>query len=512
MPRCSPRLATFLVAAVVALSFAYDLMRMPVQVSDALGEIIDAQASPSVWASFAGSTDEEAYLRPLRIAQIKALFDLAGGQHYRLVYRGFHAALLVATVLLFANALRVRTWGDASAAVFALTVLTGIHTFAGTVRESFPINHFLEIAFFCLVALNLAQSRGGWWVDALAVLVLVAASLTLESGLLVWVVVVAAWIAGLRLPRASDSESRGGISRWGVTAVTVVFLAYLGARFFLLSTGTPALDERAAGFGFAVLDTSELEARFGGTPVVFYAYNVIASVMSVLFVEPQNGVFLLTRQIVQDGEILPRLWLPVVSSVATTALIVLAAVSRWRRRPVPPSLFRSYGGPRKGHAPTTREPHHADAYFLVFPAVLVANAVLSYAYTKDEIVSVAGVFYALAAYAAARYAIANPPAFAKATAGKPSRVIVRAVAGVLIVALAGAWAFRSVGTHHQLRVQAFKHRNDWERLPQERYRDDGAAEEGRAAALVGQLRDAAILMRGMNPHLLPRWVNAWWTE
>ena len=493
MPRCSPRLATFLVAAVVALSFAYDLMRMPVQVSDALGEIIDAQASPSVWASFAGSTDEEAYLRPLRIAQIKALFDLAGGQHYRLVYRGFHAALLVATVLLFANALRVRTWGDASAAVFALTVLTGIHTFAGTVRESFPINHFLEIAFFCLVALNLAQSRGGWWVDALAVLVLVAASLTLESGLLVWVVVVAAWIAGLRLPRASDSESRGGISRWGVTAVTVVFLAYLGARFFLLSTGTPALDERAAGFGFAVLDTSELEARFGGPPVVFYAYNVIASVMSVLFVEPQNGVFLLTRQIVQNDEILPRLWLPVVSSLATTTLIVWAAASWWRHR-------------------RADDPHHADAYFLLFPAVLLANAVLSYAYTKDEIVSVAGVFYALAAYAAARYAIANPPAFAKATAGKPSRVIVRAVAGVLIVALAGAWAFRSVGTHHQLRVQAFKHRNDWERLPQERYRDDGAAEEGRAAALVGQLRDAAILMRGMNPHLLPRWVNAWWTE
>jgi hypothetical protein len=483
MLRCSPRAATFVVAGIIALSFGYDLMRMPIQVSDALGEIIDAQASPSVWASFVGSTDEEAYLRPLRIAQIKALFDLADGQRYWLVYRGFHAALLVATVMLFASALRVRTWGESAAAVFALTVLTGMHTFAGTVRESFPINHFLEMAFFCLLALNLAQSRGGWWVDVLAALALAAASLTLESGLLVWVVLAAVWITSVRLRQASESESRGGLSHWGVAAVTVVFLAYLGARFFVLSTGTPELDERAAGFGFRVLDTPELVSRFGENPAVFYAYNVLASVMSVLFTEPQNGVFVMTRQFVQDGEALPRLWLPFVSSVGTTVLIASAAVSRFQRR---------------GKA----EPHHADAYFIVFPALLLANAALSYAYTKDEIVSTAGVFYALAAYAAARYAITN----------RPSRATARAVAAVLIVALAGTWAFRSVGIHHQLRVQAFKHRNDWARLPQERYRDDGEAEDGAAAALVGRLRDEAILMRGMNPHLLPRWVDRWWSE
>ena len=160
---CNPRVAAYLVAIVVAGAFSYDLMRVPVQASDSLGEILNAQQSPSVIASFAGSFGDTAYLRPLRIAQIKALFDLAHG-HYWLVYRGFHALLLIAAVLLFVRALDVRTWTDVAAAVFALTVLTGLHTFRGTVREAFPINHFLEIVVLCLLAVNLARSRGGLWV------------------------------------------------------------------------------------------------------------------------------------------------------------------------------------------------------------------------------------------------------------------------------------------------------------------------------------------------------------
>ena len=81
-------MAAYLVAIIVAGAFSYDLMRVPVQVSDSLGEILHAQQSPSVYASFTGSFGGAAYLRPLRIAQIKALFDLAHG-HYWLVYRGF---------------------------------------------------------------------------------------------------------------------------------------------------------------------------------------------------------------------------------------------------------------------------------------------------------------------------------------------------------------------------------------------------------------------------------------
>src|SRR5687768_6622365 len=158
-------MAAFTLASLVALAIAIDLLWMPVQVSDSLGEILDAQASPSPWASFTASLHSTAYLRPLRIAQIKALFDLAGGEHYWLVYRGFHALLLIAAVLLFTAALRVSTTIDFAASAFALAVLVGLRTFRGLVQEAFPINHFLEMVVFCLIALNLARSRGGWRTD-----------------------------------------------------------------------------------------------------------------------------------------------------------------------------------------------------------------------------------------------------------------------------------------------------------------------------------------------------------
>jgi hypothetical protein len=46
---------------------------------------------------------------------------------------------------------------------------------------------------------------------------------------------------------------------------------------------------------------------------------------------------------------------------------------------------------------------------LVFLVVLVANAALSYAYSKNEIVSVAGVFYAVIAYVALRELLQRAP-------------------------------------------------------------------------------------------------------
>ena len=74
-------------AAMLAVSIAYDMWRMPVQVSDSLEEILAAQTSPSVIESFRRAMGATAYLRPLRIAQIKAVFDLSQG-HYTAAYRG----------------------------------------------------------------------------------------------------------------------------------------------------------------------------------------------------------------------------------------------------------------------------------------------------------------------------------------------------------------------------------------------------------------------------------------
>lgn len=472
VPRLDPRGAAYLVTGVIALSFSYALMRMPIQLSDSLAQILNVQQSPSVYATFAATAQRGAYLRPMFLAEIDVLFDLAHG-HYWLVYRGFHALLLSAALLLFTRALQVRTWDDCAAAVFALTVFTGLHTFRGTVREAFPISHFLQIVVLCLLALNLARSRGGWWIDVAATVTFVVASLTIESGLLVWVVIVAAWVCGMR-----------GVSRRGIIAVTALLGAYLWVRFWYLSVGTPGLDERSSGFLLRMLEPDELEQRFGSSPTWFYAYNVATSMLSVLFSDPDGGVFETGRAWLR-GDVPPRLYVVVVSSVMTTGLIAWVVVARLRGR------ARQICDDR-------------DRVLVIFAAVLIANSALSYAYTKPEIITVAGAFYAFAAFVAARQSLEY--------LREPARGAARIAVVLVLAAMATVWAFRSAGVHHMLRVQAFKVRNDWARLSPEMLRDTGTPEERRAAALIRQLRHDALEMRVTNPYLLPRWADRWWGE
>jgi hypothetical protein len=475
--RSLPRAAAYVVAAILGLSFSYDLMRMPVQVSDSFIEMLDAQQSPSLAAMFVSIAQREAYFRPLRLVQIKALFDVADG-HYWLVYRGFHAVLLCVALWLFTRALRVRSWQDFAASMFALTVFIGIHTFRGLVQEAFPINHFLEIVVFCLVALNLAQSRGGWWVDVAAVLTFVAASLTLESGLLVWVVIVGGWMWGLR-----------GVSTRGVVATTAVLAAYFWVRFQWLSVGTPGLDERSSGFGTTLLEPEDLVRRFGTDPTWFYLYNIASSMLTVLFSEPDRGIFHVARAWLQ-GEVPARLYLKIVPSIITTTLLVWAVVHRMKNG-------------TEGQAPLLR-----TQFVGLFGIVLVANSVMSYPYTKHEIMSVAGTFYALAAFAVAGFVIERLGRRGPGTPGRVSRFAM----GCLLVAVASMWAFRAAGMHYMLQVQAFNERNEWARLDVNRLAERDYRSDASARALAIQLRREALELRVSNPRLMPSWATTWWAE
>src|SRR6185436_20003080 len=127
----------------------------------------------------------------------------------------------------------------AAAVPLGLAALVGGHTFAGTVTEAFPINHFMTILICCLVAADLVLGPRAWWRDVAACAVLVCAELTLESGLLVSVVVITAWATGGR-----------GVTRWGALAAFLVTVGYLYLRFGVLAVGAPNLLERSSGFGF----------------------------------------------------------------------------------------------------------------------------------------------------------------------------------------------------------------------------------------------------------------------
>lgn len=471
MSNVGPRSAAYALACLFAFALACDLLWMPIQVSDSLGEILDAQQSESATASFTDALGSEAYLRPLRIAQIKALFDLADGQYYWLVYRGFHALLLTAAILLFTRALNVKTTTDFAAASMALVVLVGLHTFRGTVQEAFPINHFLEIVVLCLVVLNLAQSRGGIWADVGAALTLTVAALTLESGLLVWVVAAAAWAAGWR-----------GISVRGLALMTLVLAAYGYGRFVYLATGVPSLSERSSGYLLEVLEREELERRFGSQPLWFYGYNVLASIGSVLFAEPRSGVFEAVNAWLNDRP-LRREMLPVVISVVTSGALAWAAVRRLvRRRPLD-------SGAR---------------LMIVFAAVLVGNAVMSFAYAKDDIMSVAGTFYALAAFGGMRDVM---------TAATRMRVVSAAACALLVAALATGWSFRAAGVHYVLRSQAIKHQIDWVELPGRWRRDQRWPTDPAEERLILQLHADAVGIRLPNTRVgRPDWPDRVWIE
>ncbi|MGH9257452.1 MAG: hypothetical protein ACRD3C_23060, partial [Vicinamibacterales bacterium] len=297
-----------------------------------------------------------------------------------------------------------------------------------------------------------------------------AAAFTLESGLLVWVVAVAAWAVGWR-----------GISARGIALITMCLAGYLYLRFGYFSTGVPGLTERSSGFWLEMLEPDEIQVRFGAQPYWFYGYNVIASAASVLFGEPQGGIFeaiggwLNSRPMVQ-------LLLPVISSVLTTALMAWVA---WR-------------GARLGAFDDTMR------FLLVFMAVLAANAAMSFAYTKDEIMSPAGAFYALAAFGAVRQSL---------LVTEHSRPLARVAGIFLLCALAVLWTVRSLGVHYKLRSQATKHQIDWVSLPYDWQRQDRWPDDPAAQQLILQLRRAAIDMHVPNTRVdEPEWPSRLWPE
>lgn len=471
LSRPLPVLGAWALTGLLALAVAASVYRIPIQVSDSLEIMETVERSPSVAAAFGmGLRASTTMLRPMRQAQTKALLDLAHrlGDRYNVVFRGFHATTAAALILLFAAAARPRTWPDVAALAFALTVLTGLHTFAGMVREAYPINHFLLVSLYGLATMLLAQSRGGLLADIAGCAVFALAALTLESGLLVWVVAAAAYLSGLR-----------GLSRGALVAMTVLGVAYVGLRVGYLGMSPSALGDRQTGFGLGVLSVADEHARFGGAPLLLYAYTVIASAMTVLFSQPSVGVWT-ALQAWQAGRFTPVYVIELGTSVAATCLLAWHLCGR-----------TAPDGPRRWRSPVP----------LVALAVLVANAVQSYAYAKNEIMSVSGVFYALLTYAAAREAVARLSRRAQGWAMVPVLVAV--------VVVSGAWGFRSLGLQYKLQRGAYVARSEWvEDMPP--YRTVRAPGDG--FRLAPRLRQEALLRGRTNPFMLPLWTAAYWGE
>jgi hypothetical protein len=303
-----------------------------------------------------------------------------------------------------------------------------------------------------------------------AALLLIFAALTVESGLLVGVVFVAAWLAGAR-----------GLSRAGVATQVALVAGYFVLRFAVLDIGAPSIEERASGFGFGMLERDAVAARFGGNPWPFYAYNVGSSLLSLVASEPRGGVFQVTQR-VMNGDASVINVVSVAVSLLGSALIAAYVWSRraelWARR------FTA-----------------GDQLVAIFVAVAAANAVLCYAYTKDVILSPAGAFYALALAVAARHSIERASLTTLRTAA----------AGVVLIVLSTGWAFRAIGAQLDLRHAAEVVRVEWAYVDQWLQDQDVVPTTAQGRAIVTHLQEDAIFRHPMRPRIAGDWLE-WFEE
>jgi hypothetical protein len=435
------QVAPYVVASVFVASLASFILRIPLQVDDHLWRLLLIQSS-TIREVFQAQFQQAGYFRPLEQLTGKILFDLASGQYFA-VFKTFQIAEVAVLLAIFVSLLRPRTFSDVPLVALAISVLVGSHTFINTIREMTPTSPHLSGTLACAAACALALGdRPRGLRDLTGVVLFLAAVLTIEAGLLVAVVYVAARLCGAR-----------GVSDRAIAVTTILAFTYLVVRLIVLDTGVPARD---SGFGFSRLGPHEIQAQFGQFPAMFYAYNVVTSIAGVLFAEPRSGIFELGRAI-RDG-VVPA-WM-IINVVASTCGTLLIGAYVWSRR----DSWRRWSLDRD------------DRVLFLFAAILVGNAALSFLYTKDVIMAPAGVLYAAALFVAVRRLPERPG-------------LSRSLIGVVLVAASIAWSARAMGTHVVLRETALAKRNGW--VPSVGALAPPSSDE-RARGLVTKLRRDAL--------------------
>jgi hypothetical protein len=473
----TPRAAAWIVTALFASAVSASVFRIPIQVSDSVEILEVVDRAPSVIAAFGeGLQASKTMLRPMRQVGTRLLLDVAHvtGDRYNVVFRGFHAAAAVLLIALFTYVARPRDWSGAAALCFAMLVLTGLHTFGGMMREAYPINHFLLIAIYCLATFAIAGFRGSLVTDTAACTLFVIASLTLESGLVVFAVALAVYVAGLR-----------GISRGALIAMAILAIGYVLLRVPILHMTGNAVGERQTGYGTEMLTTSDLRARFSNAPWLLYGYTILCSILTVPFSQPIAGQW--TAFAPWDPQAPPLFFLNDIG----TSLVATAVVVWYLSRRRPPDGRRRWRDPPP----------------LAMVAVLVGSAILSYAYAKSEIMSAAGVFYALVVYLAVRELTEVLVRLKPDPTNRMGSAFKRTIAIVLVLLVSTAWAWRAVGLQYRLQRGAFEARSEWVlRMPPFSPPPVQPAE----ARLTPRLLDEALHRGRTNPFLLwPPYARLW---
>ena len=449
-------LVAYLCALLLALGIGYFLIRVPLQVSDNIWNLITVDR-----LSYSTLLTQFGVQRPLLWVTLKAVADASQG-HYFATFRGLHVAQLVLLFVLVVRLLGVRGARDAAVVPLCLVALAGFHTFRNLVQEAYPINTYLSMLVYLAAALNVTIARPGRLPDVIALVLLMAASFTIETGLLIWVVYVTAYLAGSR-----------SISRRALVVATAFVLVYLGLVLNQMGGSGNSLTNAPTGYGFGRLEPQEVTARFGTNPLPFYAYNIASSVATILFAEPRRGTWHFVAAWLQN-DLRPSQWLVVGTTTLTTVVVAAFAVARlprWWRAPVPPR----------------------ERLVILFAAVLVANAAISFAYTKDDIMSPAGLLYALALFSVVSTLLSRAAGALRAGA-----------LAVLLTVLGCGWTIRVLDVPYALLISALRNQTDWARIDQ--WKEQNRFDQTASAyePLIAALRTEALRMHVPNPYLYRR--------
>ena len=139
-----------------------------------------------------------------------------------------------------------------------------------------------------------------------------------------------------------------------------------------------------------------------------------------------------------------------------------------------------------------------SSWLVIAVALAAANATLSYAYTKDVILSPAGAFFAVALAVATRH-------FIDTTRGVSA--LRAAAAAMLLLVLSGAWALRANDAHLGLRSAAAAMHDEWAYVDMWLERESQVPTQPHAIELKRHLQDDAVRKHPLRPALTGDWLE-----
>ena len=347
--------------------------------------------------------------RPLFLVGVDLIYGIVGANLsvFKAIVVVQFAGILWCLIALF----RVSTGYQALAACLALSCFVGLHT-SSILFSFFPLSHHSIALLGLLATAVLCMSAHRSWYPACYFAVCLVLPFTIELGLLLIPMLVSLWWAG------APGVQRRDVA-WGLGGVALYVI--VRAMFSSAGVDVPWIYTES-GLGFGQIDPEGFSGTFGRLPFLFWIYNVMANLMTVLFSEPRGGTFEFIRSL-SAGTTPPWQWIQIATSLATTSagIVVLA-----RRR-------------LEGHR----------RQLLVLGCVLLlSNSLLGFLYARDRVSLAAGAGYTVLVFLMASSLVES---------GRYRRTGALA----LVVVLLTGWTWRSAESMLRVRDKTFESYSDW---------------------------------------------------